>query len=274
MQDYYRYTPTELKQHAKMPLTIVPDAAAVFDHLAQVMVDTIQANNAAGKRSVLIIPVGPTGQYPFFVRKANATKLDLTHTWFINMDEYLTATNEWLPATAELSFHHFMQATVYDQLDPALVMSPDQRVFPDPHDPAAIGRLIARLGKVDLVIAGLGITGHVAYNDPAPALSNEAFLALPTRILTLNPQSRSTAAINDVHGAVERVPAKAITVGMAEMMQAEHIVLGCFRDFHKGVVRRALCGEPTSAYPVTLMQRHPHIDMVVSAAVADYNGED
>ncbi|WP_225048087.1 glucosamine-6-phosphate isomerase [Lacticaseibacillus kribbianus] len=269
MQDYYRYSVSELTQHARLPLTVVPAAQDVYDRLADEMVAVIAANNAAGAISVIIIPVGPMGQYPAFVQAVNAKHLDLRRTWFVNMDEYVTD-GRWIDPASDWSFHRFVQANLYDRLDPALAPPTDQRVFPDPQDPAAIDRLLAQLGKVDLVIGGIGLSGHIAFNEPQPALSVDEFAALPTRVVTLTAATRIASAIGDTHGALELVPTQAVTIGMAELLSARRIVLGCFRDWHRGVVRQAVGQKPSAAFPVTLLQRHPNAELVVPTAVAAF----
>src|SRR5205823_13154096 len=116
---------------------------------------------------------------------------------FINMDEYLTDDDQWLPADHPLSFRGFMDRHFYDLLDPALAPPPEQRVFPDPADPAAIGRLIAARGGVDACFGGVGINGHVAFNEPpepGETCSLEDFAARPTRVLSLARETRTIHA--------------------------------------------------------------------------------
>ena len=62
--DYYRITPQELGQDARIPILKLGDSGEVFYELAKEMVDTIRQNNGAGRRTVFICPVGPVGQYP------------------------------------------------------------------------------------------------------------------------------------------------------------------------------------------------------------------
>ncbi|WP_262315669.1 glucosamine-6-phosphate isomerase [Lacticaseibacillus parakribbianus] len=258
MKDYYRYSVEELKRRARLPLTVVPAAADVY-----------AANNAKNRPSVIITPVGPLGQYPIFVARANAERLDLRHTWFVNMDEYVVA-GRWIAGDSSWSFHRFMQANLYDRLDPALAPPVTQRVFPDPQDPAASDRLLAKLGHADLVIGGIGLSGHIAFNEPQPGLSVAAFAALPTRVVDLTPATRIASAIGDTHGALALVPTQAVTLGMRELLAADRIVLGCFRDWHRGVVRQAVGAAPTAAFPVTLVQTHPNAELIVPEAVAAF----
>ncbi len=273
MKKYYEYSVEEYVENSKFPVRILDDNHAIFKRIADIMVETIQNNNNNGEKTVMINPVGPVGQYPYFVERVNQEKIDLTHTWFINMDEYLTDDGEWIAKESPLSFRGFMQRNVYDKIDPKLVMPEEQRIFPDPHHLTHIPETIEKLGKVDLTVGGIGITGHVAFNEPDASYSNEDFLKLQTRKLTISPETRATNSIGDLHGALEEMPHQCVTIGISEINSAKRIVLGCFRDWHKGVVRRATCGEPTAEYPVTLLQDHGNIELYMTNFVADMRGE-
>ena len=51
------------------------------------MVEEIKRKNALGENTVFICPVGPVGQYPYFVDMVNEQNISLKNVWFINMDE-------------------------------------------------------------------------------------------------------------------------------------------------------------------------------------------
>lgn len=65
--DYYSYTKEQLLENPKMKLFCLEDNAAVFKQMAEQMAEEIKAHNAEGKHTVFICPVGPVGQYPYFV---------------------------------------------------------------------------------------------------------------------------------------------------------------------------------------------------------------
>ena len=150
-----------------------------------------------GEKTVFICPVGPVGQYPYFVDMVNEQNISLKNVWFINMDEYLDDEKQWISKDHPLSFRGFMQRTVYDKVRPELVMPEDQRVFPDPNHPEYISELIEKLGGVDICFGGIGINGHVAFNEADPSLTNEEFLAQKTRVLKITKETRTANAIGD-----------------------------------------------------------------------------
>ena len=80
-----------------MKLFCLEDNAAVFKQMAEQMAEEIKAHNAEGKHTVFICPVGPVGQYPYFVDLVNEQNISLKNVWFINMDEYLDDEKRWVP---------------------------------------------------------------------------------------------------------------------------------------------------------------------------------
>lgn len=266
--EYYRIPKAELGRGAKIPLVILGQAGEVFYQAALDMVELIEEHNRAGKATVLIVPVGPVGQYPIFVRLVNERRTSLKKVWFINMDEYLADESTPISPDHRLSFRGFMERTVYSRLDPFLAMPESQRIFPDPRKPEAVGKLIERLGGVDACFGGIGITGHVAFNEPEN-VPTEEFAERPTRVLRILPETRLINAVGDLGGAVEDMPEWCVTVGMKEMLAARKIRLYCFRDWHRAVVRRAAYGEKSALFPVTLLQDHSDVRITIPESVAE-----
>ena len=267
--DYYRITPQELGQDARIPILKLGDSGEVFYELAKEMVDTIRQNNRAGRRTVFICPVGPVGQYPIFRRLVREENLSLQNCWFLNMDEYLGEDGKWLPKEHPLSFRGFMEREVYSQIRPELNVPEGQRVFPDPDNLAYIPELIEKLGGVDVCFGGIGLNGHLAFNEADPSKSPEEFIALKTRVLPISPETRAANAIGDFGGALEDMPGYCVTIGFHEIYHARKIRLGVFRNWHRGVVRRAAYGAPSAEFPVSLLQGREDVLIRMTGMVAE-----
>ena len=76
-ESYFRIPAEELGRDAKIPLKKLGDSGEVFYEMALEMISEIEKNNAEGKKTVFICPVGPVGQYPIFVRLVNERGLSL-----------------------------------------------------------------------------------------------------------------------------------------------------------------------------------------------------
>ena len=170
---YYQYNKEQLLKNPRLPLICMPDNATVFQAMAKEMFQAIEENNQAGKKTVFICPVGPVGQYPYFVDMVNEKNLSLKDTWFINMDEYLDDDKKMdsSGSPVKLPWLHGTDCLYEDQA--GIIMPEEQRVFPDPDNVGYIPELIEKLGGVDIAFGGIGINGHVAFNEADPSLTPE-----------------------------------------------------------------------------------------------------
>ena len=135
-------------------------------------------------------------------------------------------------------------------------MPPAQRIFPDPADCGRIHRLIEELGGVDICFGGIGINGHLAFNEAEDDLPAEEFAKLPTRVLDISQETRTANAIGDRNGAIDAMPRRAVTIGICEIFAARKVRLGVFRDWHRAVIRQAAYGQVSGHFPATLLQEH------------------
>jgi glucosamine-6-phosphate deaminase len=264
--DYLTVSAAALGQGTPVEVRVLGDLASVGRDLAEAMLGEILDAQAAGRSATLIVPVGPVDQFPLLAEMINQRRIDCRDVVLINMDEYLTDDDRYVSAEHPLSFRGFMNRLFYDRLDAALAPRSEHRVFPDPQDPEAIGRLIARRGGVDACFGGIGINGHIAFNEPpepGETMAVEQFAALSTRVLGLTRETRTINSVT-VGGELAIIPRRAVTVGMQECLGARRLRLYCNRPWQSAVVRRVLHGPVTAACPASLMQRHP--DAVLSVA--------
>jgi len=247
------------------------DMDALANDMARVMLETITQAQQQGRNATLIIPVGPVDQFPLLAEMINRQRIDCLDLMLINMDEYLTDDDQWVDIDHPLSFRGFMNVRFYDLLDAALAPRAENRVFPDPANPAAIQELIDQRSGVDVCFGGIGINGHIAFNEPpepGESVSVQEFAALPTRALSL---SRETRTINSVTvgGEISVIPRRAVTVGMKEILASRRLRFYCNRPWQRAVVRRVLHGPLTAACPASLLRTHTDAEL----AIADYVAE-
>lgn len=269
MHDYYSYSAEELKNKAKIEVDFFPSSEEVFRNMAREMADEIKKNNDKETITKFILPVGPIGQYPYFVDIVNNENISLKNCWFFNMDEYLTDEKKYIDKNHFLSFRGFMEKTVYSKIKPELVNPENQRFFPDPECPENVTKKLEELGGADICFGGIGINGHVAFNEAQPGLSVEEFSALTTRVLAISNETKTANSIGDLGGAIEDLPRFAATIGMKEILSSKKIRLGVFRPWHRAVVRRACCGIVSSEFPVSIMQNHPDVKIYVNEVAAE-----
>src|SRR5829696_8992654 len=183
---YLDVPPEQLGHGTSVKVRIIGDVAAVAQDMASAMLDEIARAQRDGRAATLIVPVGPVDEYPVLAERINLERVDCRDVMLINMDEYLTDNDEPIAADHPLSFRGFMDRLFYDRLDLTLAPRRENRVFPDPRRPAEVQKCIDERGGVDACFGGIGINGHIAFNEPpepGERVSDEAFAALPTRVL-------------------------------------------------------------------------------------------
>ena len=214
-----------LGQGMRIEVRVVGDAAAVTADMARWMADELRERNTRGEPTRWIVPVGPVDQYPILAEICNRERISLRNALIFNMDEYCYAAGRLIPPDHPLSFVGCMNRKFYELLDPELRPLPENRIFPDPNDLEALPRRIIAVGGIDVCFGGIGINGHIAFNEPpepGERISADEFRSLPTRVL---PLARETRTINSVTvgGDLWTIPPKCVTIGMREILAAREI---------------------------------------------------
>ncbi len=261
----------DLPEPLRSTVTVVPGVEVLQRRIAGEFGDLLEAARAEGRMLTLICPVGPL-DYGLFADEVVRRGLSCDNLRTVNMDEYLDDQDRLIPLDHPLSFRRFMEETFFAKLPRSCRPDPANIVFPDPDAPERVTALLDAIGGADMCWAGFGITGHVAFNDP-PAMLGEAddlasFRNCKTRKLTISPMSTAQMAMGGTNGNTEILPARAVTVGMYEMLQCKQFHLTFMRNWHAGLWRRALLGPVTQTFPGSLLQEHPNLRITMTELAA------
>ena len=221
----------------------------------------IESRAAAGDDAVLGLPTGstPIGVYQELVRMHRQEGLSFQNVVTFNLDEYVP-----MAPGALQSYHRFMRENLLDHVDvPASqVHIPRGDLAPDETEAytAEYERAIAQAGGIDLLLLGIGRSGHVGFNEPGATPADR------TRLVVLDEITRKDAASDFFE---ERyVPRQAITMGVGTILDARELILIATGEHKAPIIRRAVEGEPTSQVPATYLQLHPNATVYVDRAAA------
>lgn len=267
LRDYLSIPAEDLAKTSKIHLEILPDSAALYQHFAQDIADQIKANNAVGKPTRLILPVGPVGQYPLLAEITNRERISWGHVHTFNMDEHLDWQGRPVPLDHPMCFAGYMQRHLFDLLDPALRIPANNIHFPDPYHIDAISEHIKEVGGIDSCCGGIGYHGHLAFNEPPISrwyqLTIEEFRNSLTRIVPLAPETIVLNSFRGTSGDPEGIPPMAVTLGMKDILSARRLRLYCDGgEWQRSIMRTALFAEPHVDFPVTLAQDHPDVMII------------
>lgn len=264
---------TEFEDFSKLRdfrFDLVEDLDALNRKIAREAVDAIREAGREGRQVLMILPVGPL-DYGYWARLCNEEEVSCEPLVTMNMDEYLDEHDDYISEQHPLSFRRFIQTTFIDPLDPELRPDPANIRFPDPKDPGAATSLIEEFGGADYCFGGMGITGHLAFNDPPepgePVIDDDVRDSR-TRALTISRESTTQMAMGGVNGNLEVLPRRAVTIGMYELLLSKKIHLTFMRSWHAGVLRRALFGPVTGACPGSFVQEHDNVEVTVTRLAA------
>lgn len=234
----------------------------VYFDMALTMLEEIIEHNKRNEQTVMIVPVGPTQQYPILAEMVNRLNVSLKNVHFFNMDEYMLSSDKMIDENDSMSFKYRMNKEFYERVRPELVMDEDHRHFPEVGKEAEYDRLIEELGGVDYCFGGLGINGHVAFNEPPEAdepKTADEFAELGTRVLRVSRETKTINGFGYLRGDIKGMPQWCITVGMKQILASRKIYIALNRPWQNGPFKHALNDPETAEIPATLLRRVKHL---------------
>lgn len=251
---------------------VVENEWAVYFDMALTMLEEIIYHNERNEKTVMIVPVGPTQHYPILADMVNRLNISLKNVHFFNMDEYMISPTEELPYDDAMSFHGRMNREFYDRVNPDLVMPESQRHFPHPGKEKEYDQIIEDLGGVDLCLGGLGINGHVAFNEalePDDTMSPDQFAALGTRVLPISRETKTINAYGYQRGDLLGMPEWCITIGMKQIINSRKIYIALNRPWQNGPFKHALLGEQKGQLPASLLRKNPNLTYCMTKEISE-----
>jgi glucosamine-6-phosphate deaminase len=232
---------------------------AVADHVAGVLLEGM----LDGSAWPLGLATGRTMEpvYAALVRRVAALEEQqeegLRQRWLsFNLDEYVG-----LGAADPGSFHAAMHRHLLEplQLASSWLRLPEG-LADDPHAEAErYGAALGAAGGIGLQLLGLGLNGHVGFNEPPAAADSRC------RCLDLSDSTRRQNA-GVFGGDLAAVPARAITLGLAEILAARRILLVVTGAAKAPVLRALLRQPPGVELPASWLQGHPQVEVIADRA--------
>ena len=204
----------------------------------------------ADKPFVLGLPTGssPIGVYRELARMNHAGEVSFANVVTFNMDEYLG-----LPREHDQSYWYFMHDNFFNHL---VDMKPENinilnGMCEDPEaECAAYEAKIASYGGIDLFMGGIGVDGHLAFNEPFTSLTSRTGV----RVLTSDTRIVNSRFFgNDP----EKVPAKALSVGIGTVMDAREVLILINGHNKARALAASVEGGVSQKWTCSALQTHP-----------------
>lgn len=228
-----------------------PEAIA---KVATLMVEMVQKTPV---QLNLGLPTGSTFApiYQAVVSYHHQYKLDWSKTTTFNLDEYLG----YQPSNPQ-SYHAFMQQSLFAHIN----ILPQHIHFPTEFltDPTKYDQLMTTHGGLDAIFLGLGINGHIAFNEPGTLITSK------THIVDLSLSTIKRNAELYFQGDESLVATKAITMGIATILNAKKIYLVAFGSEKAKIIQQLLTAEINTTLPATFLYCHTNVTLILDHAAA------
>ena len=234
-----------------MKIIHTPDYAEMSRRAA----DLLAAQVLLAPRCVLGLATGstPVGMYDELAARYAAGRLSFAQVTSVNLDEYVGLTPDH-----PQSYRYFMDHNLFDyiNIDRANTFVPNGRAADLAAEGKAYDARIEALGGIDLQLLGIGLDGHIGFNEP------DRYFVKSTHVVELH---ESTIAANARFFASKAdVPRRAITMGMVSILQAKKILLIASGAGKRDILEKAFFGPITPEIPASILQLHPDITVIYS----------
>lgn len=224
-----------------------------YYHACRVAANIISAQIIIKPDCVLGLATGatPVGLYEQLIRWYEKGDLDFHDVRSINLDEY-----KGLSPAHPQSYRYYMDKHLFDHINIQKQNThvPDGMETDTEKACAVYDRIIKESGGIDLQLLGLGMNGHIGFNEPGTAFEKE------THCVTL---AESTIKANSgFFGGEDKMPGEAYTMGIKSIMQARKILMMVSGESKAEIVRQAFCGPITPQVPASVLQLHNDVTLV------------
>lgn len=221
-----------------------------YNDMSRKAANIISAQVILKPKSVIGLATGgtPLGAYRQLIEWYNKGDIDFRHCRTVNLDEYMGLGSE-----DEQSYAYFMRENFFKHIniDMDNTNIPDGLNLDGEAECRRYDRILEELGGVDLQILGLGINGHIAFNEPSRFIYKGTHKIALTQE-TINSNKRFFAS-------EDMVPRYAYTMGIKSILDAERILLMVSGSEKAEILCQSLIGEIEPAVPASMLQMHKNL---------------
>lgn len=226
-----------------------------YEKLSRQAANIISAQVILKPDAVLGLATGssPLGTYKQLIDWYKKGDIDFSGVTSVNLDEYVG-----LDGSNEQSYRYFMNTNFFNHINISInnTFVPNGCATDLESEGARYDRHIEQLGGIDLQLLGIGLDGHIGFNEP------DKYFVKSTHVVDLH---ESTIKANSRFFANENeVPKQAITMGMVSIMQAKKILLIANGMAKRDILEKAFYGPITPEIPASILQLHPDITVIYS----------
>ncbi|MFA1821328.1 glucosamine-6-phosphate deaminase [Virgibacillus oceani] len=236
-----------------MKIITVKDYQEMSQRAGELLINRVNMKGEA----VLGLATGstPEGMYAYIVEKYKDGKVSFSDVQTFNLDEYVG-----LYEDDPNSYAYYMKNHLFNHIDlrDENAHLPNSRAKDLQEECQAYEKKIDRAGKIDLQVLGIGLNGHIGFNEPGTSFKNK------TQIVDLDESTRQANA--RFFNSIEEVPTQAITMGVETIMNSKEIMMLIYGEGKADTVARLLEGKVNEDFPASIIHQHPNVTIITDEA--------
>lgn len=239
------------ESNVKMNITKVKDYEEMSSRAAEYLLKKI----VKLKKPVIGLATGstPEGLYKHLIEKKE--EISFKNATTFNLDEYVG-----LGKNDPNSYHFYMNDKLFNHIDikkenthlpngTAKDLKQECRDYED---------AIREVGFVDVQILGIGLNGHIGFNEPGTPFTSR------THVVNLDESTRNANV--RFFQSIEEVPRQAITMGIETIMESKEILLLISGKEKAHSLARLMKGPVDEQFPASILHKHAHVEIIADEA--------
>ncbi|AIF44169.1 glucosamine-6-phosphate deaminase [Virgibacillus sp. SK37] len=224
-----------------------------YQEMSEKACDFIVEQLAATDQPVFGLATGstPEGLYECLINKYKAKEISFADVKTFNLDEYVG-----LGQNNPNSYYYYMNKKLFDHIDIPSENAhlPQGNAVDLQKECKEYESRIDQAGKVDLQVLGLGLNGHIGFNEPGTPFSSR------THVVELDESTRKANA--RFFSSLDEVPTKAITMGIDSIMESKAIILLVSGKKKADALATLMNGQITEDFPASILQKHENVTII------------
>jgi len=209
--------------------------------------------------AVLCLATGqsPILTYQLLVEKITTEKIDISNITFIGLDEWVG-----IPPEMEGSCQHFLQTRLFKPLkvSASQVYLFDALANDTDKECKRMNKIIKEKGGIDFMLVGVGMNGHIGFNEPGVAINNYA------HVIELD---ETTKAVGQKKYFDKPVTiSKGITLGLQDFLDARFAIMIANGAKKADIIKKTMEEPINTNIPATLMRMHKNSLLMVDEEAA------
>jgi glucosamine-6-phosphate deaminase len=198
----------------------------------------------------------PLGLYQELIKAHKDMNIDFSKIKTFNLDEYYPISKD-----NKNSYYYFMFENLFNHINVnASQLNLLNGTTKNPKTECDIYEKKIKDNPIDIQILGLGVNGHIGFNEPNSSFDSKTRMVELTQE-TINDNSR-------FFKSVEEIPKNALTMGISTIMSAKKILILASGKNKADAVKWLVDGNVDERCPATILQRHPDVVLIIDSEAA------